>query len=464
MAIPHQADLLAEQRLLQTLIYQPEFLDNITEDIFSTKSNRNIFNSIVSLHNMNIPLTRDSLCQEYLTRDFDGNTSTIDIISKPQNTKLSTIEDIITQLKDFKKRRETQIILEKLIKNIEGLSKLSEEDIDEIKIQLAEAEIAISRDSELNKKILNMGEWFDDYLPELNKRKLGKQYYFNNFIFDNLVIDGPRPGEIGLIVSSSGSGKSTAALNLVSDLIDNTIPNMYFSLEMSSISTLDRLCSKRTGIPYSDIIMPKEQHEFEAVIKAIEEEKNKLITNTKFRFSENASVSLTELYQHIRKFQADIKQTYCIVIIDLLSMVTDFCKNSTNMAQQIEIGINRLSAMAKELNIHVIGILQYNRGSEADAGKIRDVQDINKLRPNRAQIKNSNSWIERCRYAISTFRPKMFAEMYLEADDYADLPDIMTVSLIKCSNGQLKKIDALFNGSTFSVEPIEDTLSSEEGE
>jgi replicative DNA helicase len=462
MATPHQADLLAEQRLLQVAFHQNIFLEKITEDLFSTKSNKNIFNSIISLHNAGIPLTRDSLCQEYLTRDFDGNTSTIDIISKPQNATLTTIDDILKQLNDFKKRRTTQIILEKLVKNIDGLSKLSDNDINEIKIQLAEAEIAISQNSEISKKILNLNEWFDDYLPELNKRKLGKQYYFNNFIFDNLVVDGPRPGEIGLIVSSSGSGKSTAAINEISDLIDNEIPCMYFSLEMSSISTLDRLCSKRTGIPYIEITAPKEQHEFDAVIKAIEEERLKLIKNTKFRFSDNASISLTELYQHIKKFQADIKQNYCIVVIDLLSMITDFCKSSANMAQQIEIGVNRLSAMAKELGVHFIGILQYNRGIEADAGKIRDVQDLNKFKPNRAQIKNSNAWIERCRYALSTFRMKMYAEMYLEPDDYIDLPDIMTVSLIKCSNGQLKKIDALFNGTIFSVDPIEETLASEE--
>jgi replicative DNA helicase len=459
MARPHQADLLAEQRLLQVSFHQPEFLNQITEDLFSTQSNKNIFNSILHLYDNNIPFSRDALFQQYLTRDLDGNSTTIDIITKPQNSQLSKIDDIIIQLKDFKKRRETSIILNNLSKDLDNLTTLTDNDIVKIKDELIKAEIAISKSSDGLRKIVDIPEWFNYYEEELEKRKLGKQYYFYNFIFDSLITDGPRPGEIGLIVSSSGSGKSTLCLCLVNDFIEGNIPCMYFSLEMSSIATLDRLCSRRIGIPYKDIVNPKEQNEFEGVIKAIQDEKQKLVSNTRFRFSEDANISLPELYQHIKKFQADIGQNYCIIVIDLLSMITDFCKNSANMAQQIEIGINRLSAMSKELGVHFIGVLQYNRSTEADAGKIRDKTDLNKFKPNRAQIKNSNAWMERARYAISTFRLKMYAELYLEKDEIIDMPDIISVSLIKYNNGQLKKIDAMFNGEIFSIDPIDETLS-----
>jgi len=462
MTKPHQADLLAEQRLLQTAFHQPEFLEQITEDLFSTRSNQNIFNSIVQLKDNNIAFTRDALFQQYLTRDLDGNSTTIDIISKPQNAKLSTIDDIISQLKDFKKRRETTIILENTLKELGQLSKFTESDIEKIKDNLVQAEITISKTTE-NKKILNMTEWFNGYEVELNKRKEGKKTPFNNFIFDSLMPDGPRAGEIGLIVSSSGSGKSTLCLNLISDLIDAQIPCMYFSLEMSSTATLDRLCSKRIGIPYQEIVNPKEQNEFEAVINAIKQEKEKLILNNKFRFSEDASLSLSELYRHIKKFQADIGDNYCIIVIDLLSMVTDFCKNASNMAQQIEIGVNKLSAMSKELGVHFIGVLQYNRNTEADAGKIRDKQDLNKFRPNRAQIKNSGAWVERSRYVFSTFRPKMYASMFLEEDEIVDMIDIIETSVLKINNGPLgKRVDALFDGPTFSITPFEDLKENED--
>jgi replicative DNA helicase len=391
--------------------------------------------------------------------NIDGERSGIDIIARPQNEPLLTIDDIVDQLSDNLKRREFLGLLEKTKQRTETIARLSPEEVEEIRKDLYDAEIAIGT-SGGKKSILNMTEWFSDYETELDKRKRGKQYSFYDFAFDSLIPDGPRPGEIGLIVSSSGSGKSTVALNLISNLVDAEVPCMYFSLEMSSISTMDRLCSKRIGIPYKDITNPKEQNEFEGVINAIMTEKEKLVKNTKFRFSEDATVSIADLYQYIRKFQADIGQSYCVVVVDLLSMITDFCKNSSNMAQQIEISINKLSAMVKELGIHLIGILQYNRSSEADSGKIRDWSDLQRFRPNRAQIKNSGSWLERARYTISTFRALYYAKQYLEEDDYIDKIDVIEIMVTKFNNGELKKIEALFDGPTFNVSPIEDSLAT----
>jgi replicative DNA helicase len=464
----HQSDLLAEQRLLQTIYNQPEFLDQVTEDLFSTRSNQNIFNSVVALRDNNTPFSRDALFQEYLTRDLDGNSTTIDVISKPQNAKLESIDDIIVQLKDFRKRREAEIIIEEITKDLKGIAKLDSETVEKIKEKLTRVEVAISIGNE-NKKVMNMIEWFDEYEEALRERQQGNKQKFCNFIFDSLVQDGPRPGEIGLIVSASGSGKSTLALNLISDFIDALLPCMYFSLEMSSITTLDRLVSKRLGIPYAEITSPKEQNEFEGVLAAINSEKQNLIQNNKFRFSEDASISLAQLYQHIKKFQADLGDTYCIVVVDLLSMITDFCKNSANMAQQIEISINKLSAMSKELGVHIIGVLQYNHNTESQAGHIRDVKDISKFRPNRAQIKNSNAWMERARYVLSTFRPKSYAQLYLPEDEIMDMIDNMEVSIIKVNNGQIgKRVSALFDGETFNVTPQEEDdtpqLSGDEDE
>lgn len=351
------------------------------------------------------------------------------------------------------------ILLEATLKDVNSLTSLNDENTSEIKTKLNQIEIALSS-KEDKKGVMNFEEWFDNYEVELENRKLGKKYVFNNFLLDTLVPAGPNPGEIGLIVSSSGSGKSTLVLNQVSDLIDMEIPCMYFSLEMSSIATLDRLCSKRLGIPYSNIVSPNDPLEYEAVLSAIKQEKEKLVTNKKFRFSEDATISLAELYQHIKKFQADIGQEYCIVIIDLLSMITDFSKTATNMPQQIEISINKLSAMVKSLGVHCIGVLQYNRSTESEAGKIRDVQDLQKFRPNRAQVKNSNAYLERARFVLSTWRAKMYAELYMEKDEILDMVDIIEVSVVKANNSVIgKRAEGLFIGDTFSIEPFDDTSS-----
>jgi hypothetical protein len=53
----------------------------------------------------------------------------------------------------------------------------------------------------------------------------------------------------------------------------------------------------------------------------------------------------------------------------------------------------------------------------------------------------------------------MYAEMYLEADDIIDMPDIIQISAVKINNGQLKKVDAMFDGATFNVSPIDESLA-----
>ena len=455
-------DLFAEKRLLQALYHQPEFLDdtNVSDDVFSSSVTRNVYTSINNLKNKNVPFSRDALVQEFSLIDLNNNTAVIDIITQPQNEPLKSIIDIIAQLRDFKKRRNASALLKKAANDIDNLSVLNE-DVFPIKDLIGEAETELTYDNLKTKKIMNFEDWTSAYEAELNLRKKGKQFWFHNYIFDALVPDGPRPGEIGLIVSASGAGKSTVCLNLVNDLLSNNppIPCMYFSLEMSSITTMDRLLSKRLEIKYLDLINSQDQGQFEDICGLIESEKQHLLQNKKFRFSEDPTMSLSDLRKYIKKFQAEIGQTYCVVVLDLLSMITDFTKmkGGMNFAQVIEVAINNLSAMSKELNIHIVGVLQLNRSSEAD-NKCHDIKDLQKFRPNRAQIKNAHGWVERARYVVTTFREKMYAELYLQPEQYEDMLDFIECQVVKGNNFKIgRTVKGLFNGENFTIEPILET-------
>jgi len=463
MATEKKSDIdnFAEKRLLQTLFYQQEFFDNnnVNEEIFSSTATRNVYKSLLYLKENNIPFSRDALLQEYAKIDLDASQTIIDVITEKQIQQLSSINDIIKQLQDAKKRRKASANLRAAVKKIDEQTHLNETNIIDIKDLIGAGEQELVLENYTTKRVMNFEEWSEQYNKELNIRKKGKQYYFYNFMFDELVPDGPRPGEIGIITSSPGSGKSTLSLNLINSLIDAQIPCMYFSLEMSSVATMDRLLSKRLEILYSDIINPRDQGQFEDICDLINKEKDDLSKINKFRFSEDASINLNELRKHIRKFQAETGQQYCVVLLDLLSMITDFTKvsNGVNFAQSVEIGVNKLSAMAKELNIHIIGVLQLNRSTESDV-KCHDTKDLERFRPNRAQIKNAGAWVERARYVITTFREKMYAELYLDPSQYDTMLDIIECQVVKINNGRTGKTSkGLFNGDYFTIEPIEES-------
>lgn len=241
---------------------------------------------------------------------------------------------------------------------------------------------------------------------------------------------------------------------------------MYYSLEMGETDTFDRMMALRSNIDMEDLVNPADQETWQMIKDQIKAQFDILKQNPNFRFSECASISLTQVKQDIKKFQQDIGQEYCIIVFDLLSMVKEFMitdDKGMNFAQGIEVAINILNAMAKELGFHYIAVLQMNRKSEGE-GRADDLDDLKKFRPVRNQIKNSGAFLERVRWAIGLFRAKYYAELYIEDEDlWKDMPDYCEVSLLKQNQGLVGSVGKyLFDPTIMSMVPVED--SNEDGE
>lgn len=451
------AVVLAEYRLLNALYNNPElFNEAVSEELFTHSQSQTVFEALKYLSEAKVPLNRESLWQAASERDLGMTSSIIDQIITLSDTKVENISDILTTLSNTKKDIEATACLEEAKKAINSNVFKSEEERSKIKDLLYKAEEVILSDDK-KQGPLTAEEWGNAYMAEYAERRNGRKYMFNDIILDDLVSTGPAPGCGGLITASSGMGKSSYVLNLINRLMLRNIPVMYFSLEMGKIDTYDRLLSMRTQIPFKSLVNPSDPSEWASNKEAIEEAK-KDIDNTKlFRFCDDPTLTLNDIRSYIKKFQLDIGQEYCIVILDLITMVQDFAsvKNGVSLANQIEFAINKLNAISKELNIHYIGVAQLNRSVEQD--KVRDPEDIEKLRPNRASIKNSNALLERTRYVISLFRPKYFADTYLDKEEFPELEemeDIIEVGLMKANNSMTGRRSARFDGDTFLVSPI----------
>lgn len=453
-----EVDFFAEKRLLRALFNNPKYLDDerISDELFSSLSTKNIYKALQNLKEKNIKATRDSLLQEYSILDLNANSYVVDAIAD-SSVKDEDLTDILLQLKDFQHRRIAENSLKEAQKIIASSARLSNDDLLKIDEFILQAKESLSNNSSINyNDTLTIKQWANDkYLPEFERREKGKVYWFRNYIFDNLIPDGPEPGQIGIIASSSGSGKSTVCLNLVNNMIECQVPLIYYSLEMSAISTMDRLLAKRTGIEYSKLKNPGE--DFEEIKAILKNEFSSLENNKLFRFCESGDIDLNKIEKDIIKFKKEANIDYCVVILDLLSMVRDFTKflNGLNMAQGIEVAINKLSNLTKKLNVHVIGVLQLNRAAEADSS-IHSYDDLDKLRPNRAQIKNANAFLERSRYVMATFRKQMYAKLYLQPEEYEDKEDIIECYIVKQNEGEIGHIEkGLFDGEHFNIIPIE---------
>lgn len=291
------------------------------------------------------------------------------------------------------------------------------------------------------------------YAQILDEREKGEVYSFHFPLFDKLFTEGPTPGHGGLIGGSTGMGKSALCLNCINGLIDADVPTMYFPIEMGVVNTMDRLASIRTRIPFKDIIKIGKSEAVQGAREVIEQEISSLRMRDNFAIVDDANLDMKKLKSYIQRFQARLPgRKYCIVFIDLLLMIKEFYDDGSNMAQMIERAINKLDILSKELGFHYVGVVQLNRTVEQD--KVTSVQSIDKLKPSRAAIKNSNALLERARYCFTVFRKRAYAEAYLEPEEYETMDDVMEISLLKANDDKMGKTFANYDGPTFTISPI----------
>jgi replicative DNA helicase len=291
------------------------------------------------------------------------------------------------------------------------------------------------------------------YSDTLDKRENGEYYSFHNKVFDELITEGPTPGHGGIIGGSTGMGKSALCLNVINDCINADAPVIYFPIEMGVENTLDRLASMRTHIPFKTILKLGRQDEIQNAREILDHEILALKAHTNFAIVNDSNINMRKLEMYIKQFQAKLPgRKHCIVFIDLLLLVAEFFdEKDGSMAQMIEKAINKLDLLAKKLGVHWVGVVQLNRTVEQD--KVLTEQNIDKLRPTRSSVKNSAALLERARWAITIFRKRYFADLYLDEAEAQKIEDVAEIQLMKANDEQLGRRYMNFDGPTFTMTP-----------
>ena len=447
----------AEYRLLHCVITHRECLDDarVTDNLFIHPSAKSIFRTICDLNKRNVPITRAELLQS--CKDIGVTSGVIDTIFNVDDDEpaLDTIlPDLLTE------QLKTNLI-QKLDLLKESLNLNAEINTDDVLKQLYECDDLVLHSAKNKSPLLNIEEWSDEYIEDLQQRKKGKKYTYGDLNLDEEMFKGAYPGAITTIAASTGSGKSTFVLNLMNNLIEQNTPCMYISLEMGAVDTMDRLIAMRRGIPNDELY---NRGNIDSVIEGVEEEKKNLLSRNKFYFVEDPSVDLVKLRSMIREFKQRTHEDYCLVAIDLLTQLKGFnvsTNKGTSNAMSIELAMNDLNALAKEENVHIIGVVQFRRDS--DSIKISSLDDLERARPTIGEIKNSGAISERSRVVLGIFRPKMVAERFRQAlteQEQAALDsmsDVMEVQVLKNSAGNVGKIfKYMFDNQCFKLLPLVD--------
>ena len=454
-------EVIAEYRLLNALVRNPSYLDDarVSEDVFINETAKSFFEAIQSLKERNIEITPPSLYQAVYNIDINATEQEVKRIYELDSEGASTLDDIIHTL-DITRSKQSVLNKVDAIKKI--LLTPGDPNVDLLNEGLFNIEQDISNIGKSHSKLLNYQEWSDRYIQDLEERKKGRKYSFGDLHLNKYLFKGAAPGCITIITASTNMGKSTYVLSLMDGMIDENIPSMYISLEMGTIDTMDRLVASRLGIENRELYNPENM---EGIIEQVRDEAQNLSNRKNFYFCEATGVDIPKLKTLIREFKQKTKKDYCIVAIDLLSGLKGFMSssNGASTASTIENNMNRLEDLAKEENVHIIGVVQLNRGS--DNYKISHVEQINGLRPNLGDVKNSGAYAEKATTLLALFRPKYYADRYCKDDPAtAAMQDTLEVQVLKDRNAQAGEIfKYMFDGKFFRLLPLveEDTGSAD---
>ena len=235
-------------------------------------------------------------------------------------------------------------------------------------------------------------------------------------------------------------------------MIHKKIPCLYVSLEMPVDMLIDRLFASKYQLPL-DWLYPQ-SNEYETVpdwvFEKLELFKTELKQSKLFRIVDEATFSISDLEELIVAVKKEMNVAHLNVFVDLTTMLQEFTNAVGSRADNIEIGVNQLNAIAKKHKCHIVNIVQSNR--QQDSMRLTKLDDIDKLRPTLNHIKSSNALAERARLVLGVFRKKYYAERYFPNEvETETMDDVMQVSILKQSQGALGELTYLFAGKLASV-------------
>ena len=440
--------IIAQIQILKLMIEYPDIkMKEVSSDSFNSPKFKAYFEAILNLRDVGEKINEASLFREANRLESSVDIATNKTIFSYQVDK-SNLNGAVLSLQDSIAKNRISIIADKIQEAVSSPNPLNTVELSSLEYGMQEVlstayKQVVSKDFDV---------LFTDFKEELEERKKGIHYPFNDSFLDLNLTKKAAPGQIILLAGSTGTGKSIYSLHLMSGLVNTDVPCMYFSPEMDEMSTLDRWMAMRKDIPIDQWYSTGPDMDY--LIGEVEKERM-LLKDKAFVFIDEPDISLDQIQHHIREFKMRFKVSYLIVFVDLITQVREFMdtngNKSSTLATIMEKAINKLSAITKKENVCIVAVAQMNR--DADSAKVTTVEDLQKLRPTRNNVKNSSALAERSRTVLAIFREKYYADALLPNDPDAQiLPDILEVQVVKQNMGKVGKIGMYnFNGPTFSL-------------
>ncbi|MEP4076929.1 replicative DNA helicase [Haloferula sp.] len=188
---------------------------------------------------------------------------------------------------------------------------------------------------------------------------------------------GLKPGEMFVVAARPSMGKTSFMMNLVEHMsVDQSVPSMVFSCEMTAFQIVQRLVFSRARFAMSQLGKGFKPNK-ESLIKLKRAAQE--VASAKLWVDDTAGIPIETLRAKARRRKRE--DNIGLIAIDYLQLLKSNSKQAANSRER-EIGeiSAGIKALAKELNIPIIVLAQLNRGPEGRTGKSLGVPRMSDLR------------------------------------------------------------------------------------
>jgi len=265
-----------------------------------------------------------------------------------------------------------------------------------------------------------------EQIAELNKNKSHVTGLSSGFKTFDKYTAGLHPGELVIVAARPSMGKSSFVANIAEyAAVDCNVPVLFFSVEMSKESVVQRLIATRSRIDANKIRTGYWEKDDWTTLTATASELSKAPL-----FIDDVTSTLQELRARARRLK--MQKNIGLIVIDYIQLLT--MSGSSNdrrpESRQMEVTIisRSLKLLAKELGVPVIALSQLSREAE----KRED------HRPRLADLRESGAIEQDADLVVFLYRDEYYHPQKAESQGKAE------IIIAKQRNGGLGTIDMSF--------------------
>jgi replicative DNA helicase len=370
----------AEKAVLGSIILDPNLWDSLSVEIdendFIANEHKLIFRGIKKLIDLGSDLDTVTLI-ESLSGDSELSTLTnFDRVSyvknlvsdTPGTANFSNYTNIIKQSSSLRKLISTAADISSLAKEADTFE--SDSALSEAEDKLIKLRDSIQRNSGplLAKDLIKPVYDNIDKTMRSDGDLVGISTGFRDL--DKYTM-GLQEGDLFIIAGRPSMGKTAFALSIAGHLVNESIPCVLFSLEMSARSIMYRLISLLGKIELKKLFEAKNlsDSDFNEIENSLS-----LLSRSKFYIDDTSALSPSEILSRSRKLKRE-NPDLGLIIIDYMQLMRADNRNDNRVSEMSEIS-RSLKALAKEIDIPVIALSQLNRAPETRTGKKPVLADL----------------------------------------------------------------------------------------